>query len=133
MLGGAGALVGTRFEASLEALVSPEVTKALLEATGDETERSRVLDIARRSAWPHRYTARTLRNEILDRWRDSEDELRGNDAALEAYETAATREDPAVVPIWAGEGIDLITELSSASDLVGALVAEAEGAIGRVT
>jgi nitronate monooxygenase len=132
VLGGAGALVGTRFEASLEALVPPEFTKAILEGSGDETERSLVLDIARRSAWPHRYTARTLRNEFLDRWRGREDELRQNSAELDAYELAATREDPAVVPIWAGEGIDLITDLSSASDLVGALVGEAEAAIGRV-
>jgi nitronate monooxygenase len=133
VLGGAGALVGTRFEASLEALVPPEVTKALLERSGDETERNRVPDIARRSAWPHRYTARTLRNEFLDRWRGNEDELQENKEALDAYEIAATREDPTVVPIWAGEGIDLITELSSASDLVGALVGEAEDAIGKVT
>jgi nitronate monooxygenase len=132
VLGGAGALVGTRFEASLEALVPPEVTKALLERTGDETERSRVLDIARRSAWPHRYTARTLPNEFLDRWRGREEELRENEEVLDTYAIAATREDPAAVPIWAGEGIDLITDLSSASDLVGALIGEAEAAIGRV-
>ena len=48
-----------------------------------------------------------------------------------ASEMAATREDPAVVPIWAGEGIDLITERSSASDLVSALVGEAEAAIEK--
>ena len=84
VLGGAGALVGTRFEASLEALVPPEVTKALLERSGDETERNRVPDIARRSAWPHRYTARTLRNEFLDRWRGNEDELQENKEALDS-------------------------------------------------
>lgn len=133
VLGGAGALVGTRFEASLEALVAPEVTKALLEGSGDDTERSRVLDIARRSAWPNRYTARTLRNEFLDRWRGREDELRADEEVLDAYEMAATQEDPAVVPIWAGEGIDLITDLSSARDLVGTLAGEAEAAIGSVT
>jgi nitronate monooxygenase len=132
VLGGAGALVGTRFEASVEALVPPGLTEALLEGSGDDTERSRVLDIARRSSWPSRYTARTLRNEFLDRWRDREDELQADEEALHAYEMAATHEDPAVVPIWAGEGIDLITELSSASDLVGALVGEAEAAIGTV-
>jgi nitronate monooxygenase len=73
-----------------------------------------------------------LRNAFLDRWRDSEDELREGDAALDGYEIAATRGDPAVVPIWAGEGIDLITELSSATDLVGILVEEAEAAMGEL-
>ncbi|MGH3617801.1 MAG: hypothetical protein ACRDQV_07225, partial [Pseudonocardiaceae bacterium] len=72
VLGAAGALVGTRFQASLEALVSPEVTKALIAGRGSDTERSRVLDIARGAAWPAHYTARTLRNAFLGRWRDRE-------------------------------------------------------------
>jgi nitronate monooxygenase len=100
--GAAEALIGTRFEASPEALVPASVTKAILEGSGGDTERSRVLDIARRSSWPHRYTARTLRNDFLDRWRDKEDELREDDAALDAYGLAAAGADPAAVPIWAG-------------------------------
>ena len=132
MLGAAGALIGTRFEASPEALVPASVTKAILEGSGDDTERSRVLDIARRSSWPHRYTARTLRNEFLDRWRDKEDELREDDGVLDAYELAAAGGDSAVVPVWAGEGIDLITELRSATELVSALVTEAEEALARI-
>jgi nitronate monooxygenase len=132
MLGAAGALIGTRFQASLEALVHASVTKAILEASGGDTERSRVLDIARRSAWPHRYTARTLRNDFLLRWLDKEDELRNDEAALDAYRAAADREDPGVLPIWAGEGIDLITEVASATDLVHLLVTEAEEAVTRI-
>jgi nitronate monooxygenase len=132
VLGAAGALVGTRFEASSEALVHASVTKAILEGSGGDTERSRVLDIARRSSWPHRYTARTLRNDFLDQWRDREDELREDDEALDAYGLAAAGGDPAVVPIWAGEGIDLITELSSATELVSALMTEAEEAVARI-
>jgi nitronate monooxygenase len=131
MLGAAGALIGTRFEATPEALVAASVAKAILEGGGDDTERSRVLDIARRSSWPHRYTARTLRNDFLDRWRDKEDELREDDAALDAYALAAAGPDPAVIPIWAGEGIDLIVELSSAAELVGAIAAGAERAVHR--
>jgi nitronate monooxygenase len=73
-----------------------------------------------------------LRNDFLDCWRDREDELAGDAAVLEAYGLAAVGGDPAVVPIWAGEGIDLITELSSASDLVSTLVTEAEDAIARL-
>ena len=132
VLGAAGALIGTRFEASSEALVPASVTRAILEGSGGDTERSRVLDIARRSSWPHRYTARTLRNDFLDRWRDKEDELREDDGALDAYELAAARGDSSVVPIWAGEGIDLITELHSATELVSALTTEAEEALARI-
>jgi nitronate monooxygenase len=131
VLGAAGGLIGTRFEASSEALVPLSVIKAILEGSGGDTERSRVLDIARRSSWPHRYTARTMRNDFLDRWRHKEDELREDDTALDAYEVAAANADPGVVPIWAGEGIDLITEVSSAAELVSTLTAKAEEALGR--
>jgi nitronate monooxygenase len=132
MLGAAGALIGTRFQASIEALVHPSVTKAILEGSGGDTERSRVLDIARRSAWPQRYTARTLRNGFLERWLDQEDALREDESALDDYSAAASRNDPDVLPIWAGEGIDLITHICSATDLVHILVAEAEEAVTRI-
>jgi len=37
-----------------------------------------------------------------------------------------------VVPVWASEAIDLITELASAADLVTALATEAEESLARV-
>jgi NAD(P)H-dependent flavin oxidoreductase YrpB (nitropropane dioxygenase family) len=119
-------------EASPEALVPASVTEAILEGSGGDTERSRVLDIARRSSWPHCYTARTLRDDFLDLWRDKEDELREDGAALDAYALAAADSNPAVVPIWAGEGIDVITESSSATGLVSDLMSQAEEAIACV-
>jgi nitronate monooxygenase len=132
-LGAAGALVGTRFQASLEALVAPGVSKALVEARGEDTERNRTLDIARGAGWPDRYTARTLRNGYLEQWRGREDELRADPAAKEAYREAAARGDLDVVPVWASEAVDLITDLRPAADLVTALAAEAELAIDRVS
>ncbi|KUL46051.1 2-nitropropane dioxygenase [Streptomyces sp. NRRL F-4489] len=131
-LGAAGAVIGTRFQASCEALTAPGVGAALVRASGDETERSRVLDIAREAGWPERYTARTLRNGYLDRWRAREDELRGDAAAKAAYREAAGRHDLDVVPVWAGEGVDLITDLRAAAELVSALAAETEAALDRL-
>jgi nitronate monooxygenase len=130
-LGAAGALIGTRFQASLEALVPAEVTKALIDGQGSDTERSRVLDIARGAGWPARYTARTLRNAFLDEWRDREDELSGDAAAQQTYRDAAARNDLDVIPVWAGEAIDLITTVDSATDIVTTLAAEAEQALRR--
>lgn len=130
-LGAAGALLGTRFLVALEALVAPSVTKAIIEGGGEDTERSRVSDIARGSAWPSRYAARTLRNPFFDRWRGREDELAADPAARQAYQEAIARGDLAPEPVWASEAIDLITELSPAADLVGALAAQAEEALGR--
>jgi nitronate monooxygenase len=130
-LGAAGALVGTRFQASREALVDPEVVNAIVARSGDDTERGRVLDIARGSSWPARYTARTLRNDFLDEWRGREDELAADDGARRAYAEAAATGDLAVISVWAGEAIDLIDDVPSAADLVPALVADAEAALAH--
>lgn len=131
VLGAAGALVGTRFQASLEALVPAEVTKALIDGRGSDTERSRVLDIARGAGWPAGYTARTLRNAFLDSWRDREDELSHDTAARQAYTDAVARGDLDAIPVWASEALDLINEAGSATDLVATLAADAERALTR--
>ncbi|MEV5506916.1 NAD(P)H-dependent flavin oxidoreductase [Streptomyces orinoci] len=131
-LGAAGALTGTRFQASREALNAHAVGQALIEGRGDDTERGRALDIARGGDWPDRYTARTLPNRFLEQWRGREDELRGDAGALSAYRAAAARQDPDVVPVWAGEAVDLITDLRPAGELVRAMAAEAEGVVGRL-
>jgi nitronate monooxygenase len=88
-----------------------------------------VLDIARGAPWPRQYTSRTLRNAFLERWRGREDELANDDAARRAYAEAASTGDLAVIPLWAGEAIDLIHDVLSATDLVPAIVARAEAAL----
>jgi nitronate monooxygenase len=130
-LGAAGALIGTRFQASLEALVPAELSRRLVDARGQDTERNRVLDIARGAAWPDRYPARTLRNAVLDTWRDREGELRGDAVAQQTYREAVTRRDFDVIPIWASQALDLITTIEPAEDLVAALATEAELALAR--
>ncbi len=130
-LGAEGALIGTRFQARPEALVDPGVVKAIVEGNGENTERSRVLDIARGAPWPARYPARTLRNAFLDRWRGREDELEADEDARASYREATDRADLDAVPVWASQAIDLITEMMPAADLVGLLAAEAEQALVR--
>jgi nitronate monooxygenase len=131
VLGAAGALIGTRFQASAEALVTPDAAKAIIDGSGDDTERSRILDIARGSAWPERYTARTLRNAFLDQWRGRDTELATNESAKADYRAATARGHSSVVPVWAGEAIDLITDLTPAADLVTTIATEAERSLLR--
>lgn len=128
-LGAAGALVGTRFQASAEALVEPEVAKAIVEGQGQDTERSRIHDIARGTPWPERYSARTIRNALLERWRGREQELEANDQAKAEFQIGAANGDLSVVPVWASEAIDLITSVASATDIVAQLSREAEAAL----
>jgi nitronate monooxygenase len=130
-LGAAGALLGTRFQASAEALVDPATTKAILEGHGADTERSTVLDIARGSAWPARYPGRSLGHPFLDQWRGREAELAADPGARQAYREGVARGDLPPAPVWASEAIDLINDLPSAADLVGLLAAQAEEALAR--
>jgi len=130
-LGAAGALIGTRFQATAEALVDPSIAKAVVEGRGQDTERSRVLDIARGSRWPSKYTARTLGHPFLDRWRGREVELAADSQAQQAYRADVARGDVPPLPVWAGEAVDLITDLPPAADLVAALAAQAEDALAR--
>ena len=48
------------------------------------------------------------------------------------YREAAARGDLDVIPVWASEAVDLITDLRPAADLVAALAAEAELTIDRL-
>ncbi|MEU7860124.1 nitronate monooxygenase [Nonomuraea sp. NPDC049141] len=130
-LGAAGALIGTRFQATTEALVAPSTAKAIVEGRGEDTERNSVLDIARGSRWPSKYTARTLGHPFLDQWRGREAELANNVQAKQAYQDGVARGELPALPMWAGEAIDLINDLPSAADLVGALAAQAEDALAR--
>ena len=130
-LGAAGALIGTRFQATSEALADPSVTRAIIEGRGEDTERSTVLDIARGSRWPSKYPARTLGHPFLDEWRGREDELAANADARRAYQDGVARGDLPPQPVWASEAIDLISDLPSAAELVGILAAQAEEALAR--
>jgi nitronate monooxygenase len=82
--------------------------------------------------WPERYTARTLSNVFLDRWRGRDAELGDNEAAKADYRAAAARGDRSVIPVWAGEAIDLITDLTPAVDVVTRIAGEAEEALLHV-
>lgn len=132
-LGADGALIGTRFQATAEALVDPATTRALVEGRGHDTERSRVLDIARGSRWPSRYSARTLGHPYLERWRGREAELAADPDVGRDYHHDIERGAIPPLPLWAGEAVDLVTDVPSAADLVTVLAAQAEEALARAS
>lgn len=93
-LGAAGALIGTRFQATTEALVGPSVSKALLEGRGQDTEYNSVLDMARGASWPtEKYTARTPSHPYLDRRRGREAELANDVQARQDYQDDVWHEE----------------------------------------
>lgn len=127
MLGAHGALIGTRFYASTEALGPDQAKQRIVAAHGNQTARTCVFDIVRGYAWPPGYPGRALRNRFMERWHDRESDLA---AVLEteraAYQVAARDGDYDTAVVWAGEGVDLIKSVESAAALVARISAEAE-------
>ncbi|WP_026416008.1 NAD(P)H-dependent flavin oxidoreductase [Actinomadura oligospora] len=133
-LGADGALIGTRFQAAREALIAPDVQNAIVAGRAEDTVRSGALDRLRRSPWPSRYTARTLAHPHLDRHRGrAEDEIARDRQAQRDYQRDLERGTIPELPVWAGEGVDLIHDVPSAEDLVRTIAAEAEAALIRAT
>lgn len=127
VLGGAGAVIGTRFEVTHEALITADAAKAIAAASAGDTIQGRALDVVRDSPWPARYPARTLRNRVTDIWQGREADM--DDATKAAFRDGVDRGDLEYLPVWAGEAVDLITGHDSAAALVGRIAREAEHAI----
>ena len=127
MLGAHGALIGTRFYASTEALGNDEAKRHIVDAHGEQTSRTNVFDIVRGYDWPRAYNGRALRNGFMQRWD-------GRESALEAeietertlFQSAIRAGDFDTAMVWAGEAVDLIRSVESAATLVARISAQAE-------
>jgi nitronate monooxygenase len=127
MLGAQGALMGTRFCASVEALGQPAAKKRIVDASGDDTARTRVFDIVRGYAWPPEFPGRALRNGFIQRWDGRHSELAAAlDTERTVYQAAAAAGDYDTALVWAGEAVDLIDSVERAAALVERICAEAE-------
>jgi nitronate monooxygenase len=130
MLGAHGALLGTRFLASDEALTSAAARAKLVTARGDDTIRTRVFDIVRSLYWPALYTGRALQNAFSQQWHGREAELEKSLPAEAArYARAAEANDLDTSVVFAGECVDLIRDVRPAAAIVASLVHEAEAAL----
>ena len=127
MLGADGAVVGSRLWASDEALVHPNVHAAAIAATGDDTVRQSVTDIARNFGWPDRYTIRVVRNAYVDEWLGRETAMRAaGEGERQRYAAGVSAGDPQISAAIAGEVTGLIHAIEPAGAIVARMVAEAE-------
>lgn len=132
MLGADGVLAGTRFWASREAMVHERHHAAAVAATGDQTVRSSLPDIARQLDWPKPFDIRVSDNAFIANWT-------GRDAALKdaiavegpAYREAFMAGDPDKAAVIFGEAAGLISDIPSAGEIVERMVAEAAALLGR--
>ena len=119
MLGADGVLIGSRFWATREALVHPNMLKAAIVSTGDQTIRSRVMDIARGLDWPRRYTARVLKNAFTDQWHSAQDALmREQKKEADRWRQAWHDGNTAIANTFIGEATGLIHDIRSAPELL---------------
>jgi len=127
MLGADGVVIGSRFWATQEAMVHPNMHRAALEATGDQTIRSSVMDIARDLNWPSRYTAHVLQNEFTDRWNDDIEGLIARAASESTRWTSAwAAGDTNVANTFVGEVVGLVNSIEPAGALLHDIVSQAQ-------
>jgi len=127
MLGAQGALIGTRFYAAIEALGHESAKERIVAAKGLHTERTRVFDIVRQHAWPQPYTGRAIRNRFMERWGGREDDLGvALDEEIPRFRAAVRDGDFDRAMIWAGEVVDLISDVAPAGELVRRIGVETE-------
>jgi nitronate monooxygenase len=131
-LGADGVLVGTRFWASPEALVSPRAHERGIQASGDDTFRTRVYDVVRRLDWPAEYNERALGNLFLDTWHGKEAQLSARlPEAVDTFEKAVAAEDLDSAAILVGEGVGLIHDVRPAADIVRDMARDATRILDR--
>jgi nitronate monooxygenase len=132
MLGAQGVLMGTRFYAATESLGHQRAKERIVAARGSDTRRTRVFDLVRQHQWPEPYTGRALRNAFLGRWDGREEDLTAAlDTEIPAFRAALKEGDFDTAMVWAGEAVDLISDIAPAAKLVRRISAEAEECLRR--
>ena len=132
MLGADGVLIGSRFWASEEALVHPNMLEAAFNSTGDDTVRSSVMDIARRLNWPDRYTARVLKNDFTDQWHENLDGLlEDQDKQADLWRAAWVEGNTDIANTFVGEVAGLIKNVQPAAEILSSIVADAHALLNR--
>lgn len=125
MLGADGVVVGTRFWCSREALTPAAATDRGIEASGDDTVRTKAIDALRGVSWPDEFSFRVVENALTRQWGRRETEAAAFGSLAGAYAEARARQDFDTMAIVAGECIGIIRDRPPAADIVEAMVSEA--------
>jgi NAD(P)H-dependent flavin oxidoreductase YrpB (nitropropane dioxygenase family) len=132
VMGGDGALLGTRFLATDEAPFPDGYKRAIVESDGHNTLISEIPDVVAGQVWPGAY-ARVLRNAFIEEWIGREGELRRNLAEVrKAVAAARAAGDAKRGALLMGQDAGLIDSIEPAGALVERLAADAEAALKRV-
>ena len=126
ILGADGVLVGSRFWAASEALVHPNMWQAAIDACGDDTLRSKIVDIVRNRNWPDRYTINLVENDFSKDWHGRETALKADKAAQQTWQDALDAGNIAVANVFVGEATGLIHDIKPAAQIIDEMIKKAK-------
>ena len=126
MLGASGVLCGTAFYAAVESLAHEASKQRLIDASGDDTVKSAVFDVARGLDWPEGpWQLRALRNRYAQRWADDVPALQAAIAEESVlYQQARASGDFDVAATIVGEAADLVQAIQPAAHIVQSMLAQ---------
>ncbi|KAG1741059.1 2-nitropropane dioxygenase [Suillus lakei] len=114
-LGVSGVVLGTRFLMTKESFYNEAQKKMLVMANANDTVRTMAFDRARGTLdWPEGVDGRAIYNKTVT------DVDNGVDIKIvrENFNRATQNRDPGQMLVWAGTGVDLVTEIQTAQDVV---------------
>lgn len=130
MLGADGVLVGTRFIATDESAAPQGFREAIVAADGDETIKTRTVDIARRYSWPTgEFVARVLNNRFVAAWHGREDQLAQEPTLADQnrlYWKAFHEGDAENSGVLMGEVAGIINNVGPAARVIDDMIGQAE-------
>jgi NAD(P)H-dependent flavin oxidoreductase YrpB (nitropropane dioxygenase family) len=130
MLGAAGALLGTRFLATMEAPIPDAVKQVIVASDGQDTDLTEIPDIVSGRVWPGAF-ARAWRNAFIRQWSGREWELRQRlPEAAGAVAAARAAVDVDQMPILFGQDAGLIASIEPVAEVVARIVSEAGALLG---
>jgi NAD(P)H-dependent flavin oxidoreductase YrpB (nitropropane dioxygenase family) len=132
-LGAQGILLGTRFLATEESPIHPNLKQAIIDSDGHDTLLSEIPDIAAGLAWPGAMS-RSRRNRFIERWAGREWALRQHRAEARAgLQVARKNGDAEEAVLSMGQDAGLIHDIAPAAEIATRIVEEAERILtGRV-
>ncbi|KAK7042668.1 2-nitropropane dioxygenase [Favolaschia claudopus] len=117
-IGADGVVLGTRFLFTHECEYSAAQKDAILKAGPDSTVRTLAFDdVGRTNGWPPNYDGRAISNEVMS---DLDAGLSLDERRRRFDESARNGDDSRLV-VWAGVGVALVNEISSAADVLRSL------------
>ncbi|KAG1869586.1 2-nitropropane dioxygenase [Suillus subluteus] len=114
-LGVSGVVLGTRFLMTKESLYNEAQKNVLVMASSNATVRTMAFDRARGTMeWPEGVDGRAIYNKTVKDVDDGVD----IEVVRENFNRATQDRDPEQMLVWAGTGVDLVTEIQTAQDVV---------------